>query len=402
MRRIITMLLDIIRDLKKKTRILKQRIFNLEREKAMSLYDFFSNVKSLSAFDLQTINTDSVTIGNSISLTGFSKSLFTFQSGVVVSGSGVPGLEHSDDGINWSVVDADFLIEEDQNIIDSNNAVIRLGYIGPKKCVRAIITSSGGANFKVSATVTLGDPRSNAFIPEFNEVFMLPPLDSDLVKWLDASLPSTMNSPFGQPSEWRDPRNNGFKVLQADPEKRFSHGETFQNGLPVMTSNNKFMEELGGIPVSSDNVTIFIVAQSSGTTNSIADLYEVDSGNKGIVFVRSSVSGGTSQIQDRTAIFAGSNAQVLDAGSEDQWNVFYYNRTATAIQAFLNDKSSIAVTLVDPVTRNMDNLTIGKSVVIEFDPLEGFIAEFLVYDRILDSGERLTVRNFLKEKWGTL
>jgi hypothetical protein len=365
----------------------------------MSIGDFFNDTNSLSALNVQNISTDTVTVGNTVPLQGFNSVLITCQSGDVISGTATPSLEHSDDGENFIPVESDFILSETTSYIDISNKVVRFSYLGTKNFIRIIVTTTDGANLDISATVNVNSPRSNILIPRFPlvdvEVITPPPFESSLVKWLDSSVSSSVSVPFGQFPEWKDPRDYGFKVIQGTSSLQFTHGAVTQNGLPVMSCAGDWMGESAGITVSNNNITIYMVVRNinTSTTYGLWDLYEVSGGNKGLVGFNNA-SGNVYTCRDDTGFTA-----TVSSGNANNWNVIATVRTTNTIQSFMNNGAGALNFISGPITRNMNYLTIGKSRALGLTPLTGYIAEFLVYDVVLNNSQRTQVNDFLKTKW---
>ncbi len=120
----------------------------------MATREIESNIKALSALDIQAITTDVTTDGNVIDMQGFSSLEFILFSGTLTDGSYTPLIEESDEitfgGEETPVADSDLTkTEASVAFADSDDDTVKkIGYIGGKRFVRMTLvsasTSTGG------------------------------------------------------------------------------------------------------------------------------------------------------------------------------------------------------------------------------------------------------------------
>jgi len=128
----------------------------------MQIQDIHSLSEAQIALASQTISTDTDTVGAIIDTKDFEALEFLFASGTITDGAYAVKLQHGDDsGLSDSadVSAAEMLGNADYALTDDDTAK-RMGYIGKKRYVRVVITStgtsSGGTLFSAMAFLYFG------------------------------------------------------------------------------------------------------------------------------------------------------------------------------------------------------------------------------------------------------
>lgn len=116
----------------------------------LSTFDLHNNSTVATAFDLQTISTDTTTNGNTIDTKDYNMVEFVLTSGTLTDGAYTVTMQHGDDaGLSdvATVPAAEVLGSIDFALAEDDEAK-RIGYIGKKRYVRINVvstsTSSGG------------------------------------------------------------------------------------------------------------------------------------------------------------------------------------------------------------------------------------------------------------------
>ena len=128
-------------------------------------YDLFSNIKKMVGLNIQTIATDTTTVGNIVDLKNWGSCVVGIDMGTLTDGDYVLLLE---DGDNASLTDA--AVVTDANLrgteagasftADSDDdKTSKLGYIGKKRYVRmSIVSTSTSSGAVLGGYVLLGNP----------------------------------------------------------------------------------------------------------------------------------------------------------------------------------------------------------------------------------------------------
>ena len=116
----------------------------------MASVDQKSDIKQLSALNIQSITTDTTTAGNEIDMQGFEALTLVIQAGTLTDGTYTPLVQESDtSGSGFTDVANDDLVgTEADAAVDASNEIKRIGYVGKKRYVKLSIvstsTTSGG------------------------------------------------------------------------------------------------------------------------------------------------------------------------------------------------------------------------------------------------------------------
>lgn len=232
----------------------------------------------------------------------------------------------------------------------------------------------------------------------YNSSFSPSNLSNGLM-WLDASDASTITDSGGSVSQWDDKFGNGNNATQGTGSLQPITGTRTLNGLNVIdfAGNDRFNlnHDLFDLPS-----TIFIVAKSDSSTLSLQTLLSRRDGStsSGTFLIRYNVNS-NSEISLFTKTGTGSAVSSI-------------NPTIT-IPLLITTKCSIPgelhieaggvsnTTLVPSDTYDNDNSGgsyIGSTLSSQY--LNGYIAEIIIYGRLLDASETTKVQNYLNTKWG--
>lgn len=97
--------------------------------------------------------------GTGVDLQGFESAMAVFYAGVVTDGTHTPTIEESDDNSTFTAVAAKY--QQGTLAVLAANVPQRVGYIGLKRYIRAVITAAGTTTGAVtSAFVVRADPMS--------------------------------------------------------------------------------------------------------------------------------------------------------------------------------------------------------------------------------------------------
>jgi len=132
----------------------------------MAQKDLKNKVKTLVAFNIQAISSDTTTAGAIIDTLGYESVTFVIQSGTLTDGAYTPLIQDGDNSglSDVAAVSDDFLVGTEAAaafVLADDNTTKRIGYVGKKRYVRLNIvsasTSSGGT---FGAVCILGDAIS--------------------------------------------------------------------------------------------------------------------------------------------------------------------------------------------------------------------------------------------------
>jgi len=204
--------------------------------------------------------------------------------------------------------------------------------------------------------------------------------------WLDANDITTITKDGADKvSEWRSKANQGT-VTQGNAPDQPTHGVTLLNGHPTVEfASLHYMQSAAfSSPFSQPN-TIFVVGKRDTT---LADNYFIDGivgGSRHADFVSAT---NTNEIFAGTGLSDGNTVNL-----NPEIHTILFNTAST--EFYINGVRTIAGV---EGSQTLTGLTVGASSAIA-GFLDGFIAEIIIYDRLLTAQERLQVENFLSTKW---
>lgn len=108
-----------------------------------------------------TIATDTSTAGIGIDRSAYDAVEFALYSGTITDGTYALTVHHSDTDSNYAAAGSDDILGAASFVAASDSVVKRIGYVGYKKWVKLVITSTGttsGGVFK-GAVAVLGAPK---------------------------------------------------------------------------------------------------------------------------------------------------------------------------------------------------------------------------------------------------
>tara|TARA_R110000824_G_scaffold47353_3_gene134938 strand:+ start:4466 stop:4861 length:396 start_codon:yes stop_codon:yes gene_type:complete len=123
--------------------------------------DLYSNVKTVEAFVIAAISSDTTTAGVEVDLLKYDSCLFVAQAGTVTDGTYTPLIQESDTSGSYSgsVADTDLIGTEAAAVLSATSDIKKIGYKGSKRYVKlsyvSASTTSGGT---VGASAILGNP----------------------------------------------------------------------------------------------------------------------------------------------------------------------------------------------------------------------------------------------------
>jgi hypothetical protein len=123
--------------------------------------DLYNNVKTEIALKLQTINTDTTTVGEIIDTQGYESGKVALLAGTVTAGDlTVAEIQESDDAAmaGETAIPAARLIGS-FTTVDTSDTLDEVGFITTKRYIRVTALSANSANLVAGATVELGSPK---------------------------------------------------------------------------------------------------------------------------------------------------------------------------------------------------------------------------------------------------
>lgn len=250
----------------------------------------------------------------------------------------------------------------------------------------------------------------------FSQLF-LPSDVAGLALWLDASYAaslittsagSTQAVSDGDPvGRWEDRSGGARHLTQATSTSRPTLKTAYQNGLNVVLFDGTD-DFLQGPTVSLDQyygasaVTLFFVVRRDSTGNGA--LLEHGTATANAVRVWSPFSSDGKLYYDHGNYSSGGRISVAAPGGySDAWHVLECYRESSSSEIVVDGSLQTSGT----VTSSLGSLTstasmyLAKHAVSGSSMYKGHIAEVLVYSASLSSGNRASVRAYLKAKWGT-
>ena len=131
------------------------------------MIDKLTLTKPLIALNIQSIATNTTTVGNVIDRQGYQSAVLALLSGTITDGTYTPLLEESSDNSTYTAVaDADLLPAGTGQeaaialILTDDNVIEKIGYRGNKRYLRLSIVSAGTTTGgTIGAVAILGDPN---------------------------------------------------------------------------------------------------------------------------------------------------------------------------------------------------------------------------------------------------
>ncbi|PDT67589.1 hypothetical protein [Bradyrhizobium sp. C9] len=99
------------------------------------------------------------TTGNSVDTLGYESAALVISTGAIINAAAFAAkLQDSADGTNFADVPASLLVGALPAALAANT-VVKQGYLGGNRYLRAVLTLSGGTSLAVAATIVLGSPK---------------------------------------------------------------------------------------------------------------------------------------------------------------------------------------------------------------------------------------------------
>ncbi len=204
--------------------------------------------------------------------------------------------------------------------------------------------------------------------------------------WLDASQLTglTNNDPL---STWTDFSTHGRNATQTGGN-RPTYKTGVQNGLPAILFDRTSSQYMTGSLTLSQPVTIFAVAQNDHSTSTYE--FYFDSTTNRIALLRVDTAIGAYEV------FAGADA-MRSATADTGWH--YITGVANGSSSIVAVDGSATTGLAAGSNSLGSTYMVGASASAA-NHMSGYIAELIIYDTALSSGDRVLVQNYLKAKYG--
>ena len=211
--------------------------------------------------------------------------------------------------------------------------------------------------------------------------------------WLKSNDRSTVIQSSNSVSQWIDKsgKGNNTNIQGTGSKQPTTNATTLNNenvldfdGGDVLLANSNLFE----IPNSA--YTLFIVAVQATQATERLMTWTVSGSSKTNMFYPNSANIG---------FFSNlSFDSITQSATTTNFNIFHFRRSGTTQAVSVNGAAEASETTASDVTGS-DGLGIGASAT-NADPLNGSIAEIIVYDRSLSIAEITAVNNYLSPEWG--
>jgi hypothetical protein len=221
------------------------------------------------------------------------------------------------------------------------------------------------------------------------------PLSLNPALWLDAADTTTITASSGSVSQWNDKSGNGRNVTQGTGGNQPTTGSSNLNGLNVISfdGTDDFISSANDA-LSFATVRLFVVARSTVINRVIVGVphdathvnpffrYVLYHQTSNILNIRLNGSASTSIINVVTTNMAQRFRLESDEGD-----------------AYVNGSRVINASGVTLTYPNSTPLRIGANAV-GGEPLNGFVAEVLLFNYSLNANQTNQVETYLQSKWG--
>lgn len=212
---------------------------------------------------------------------------------------------------------------------------------------------------------------------------------SGLAMWLDgADAASIALDGSNNVSQWNDKSGNGRHVTQATSGSRPAYITAGINGLNCLSfdGSDDLMVTSGSSTISQPNTTFVVFRPIAGGTN--PQLFDGSSARQYIYF------------PSTTSVQAYANSALTPTITS------VVGTTSQAAVVFNGSSSVFLLNRVQISSGNLGSSGIGPEITIGANrfgggPWKGYIAEHLIYRRMLDASEIMQLGNYLATKWGT-
>lgn len=216
---------------------------------------------------------------------------------------------------------------------------------------------------------------------------------SGCVLWLDASDTATITSSGGAVSQWDDKSGGTRHVVQTTAGKKPTTGTVTQNGRNVLDFASGRILRKTGTSICAAAFTVFVVCQKTGSNNTFESFpLQLTASSNATPFdwynANCIPSKGWAAGDVRN--FTAHGLRCLTMSDSTNTGFFYIDGTQSTTNTGLDQAWSTTSQAITVGGRD-DEVT----------KFTGNIAEIIVYDVVLSTGDRQTVEVALKAKWGT-
>ena len=225
---------------------------------------------------------------------------------------------------------------------------------------------------------------------------------ADRATLFDATTGGAAVADDGTVARWEDKSGNGYHLTQSTGGNRPTLRGAIRNGRSVLEYDGA-NSNLVSASITNELNALSVFAVFFANT--------IGQNNLGDIWANNINSGGGQRIlrlQSVTSISAlfGTNdgrSSAITLSAFTRAHTFWSggNNRATDFEFLLNGSAEASITsgtmtvaAATPATFSVGNRPLGGRA------FDGYIAEVLVYDRLLSSSERLAVDNWLAKKWG--
>ena len=234
------------------------------------------------------------------------------------------------------------------------------------------------------------------------------PILTNLHRWYDASVSSSITSASNLVSQWNDLSGNGGHLTQATGALQPTTNTTTQNGLNVLVSTADVMNAT--VSITSNAFTFFIVANKTGAgtaSNVYTRLMSLrittnnDFNNTDGATLIYSPDAGIFGTANKVGTYRNSASPTSIAGIYNQSNIHVFRLDGANVKQWFNATTATGTTSATPMNSNQLGM-FGAAATGGVDGfLNGNIAEVLLYNAVLSDTDVATNNAYLKTKWGT-
>jgi len=235
---------------------------------------------------------------------------------------------------------------------------------------------------------------------ELDKSNFTPKMLGSLELWLDASDLSTITESSGAVSQWDDKSGNSNNATQGTGTNQPTTGSDTLNNKNTLTfdGSNDYLSisDFSSILDIAANFTVFFAFRWNGTVSTSRTLTAstVSTSNRFVATINTN-----GHLIVGTYNGSSYNTKTLAVSADTSTRIFSITHTsADVISAWLNG-SEITGATETPATSNNSGTTIGARTFGDSN-FDDYLAEVIIYSRILSASERTKVENYLSNKWG--
>lgn len=248
--------------------------------------------------------------------------------------------------------------------------------------------------------------------------YVFNPLDLSPTVWLDAADATTITESSGSVSQWNDKSGNGYNVTQGTGANQPTTGTRTQNGLNVID----FDGTTDGMS-SAASIAQFRTSQAV-TIMSVIKCDRTNAASEGIVGARSgNFDFNTGFVQERrTTFLAWTVGRGVTTSANADYNARRFSNSSTSTLIYTTNISAAANSVAAYVNDTVQSLSTFDGTMVSSNflsagsgnhridigarflpglgqPLDGFIAEVVVFDKLLSSDYFTKMLTYLNTKW---